>query len=366
MHMQLALDLAERGRGYVEPNPMVGAVLVRDGHVIGRGWHKAFGGPHAEVEAIADARAAGHDVAGSTLYVSLEPCCHVGKTPPCTKAILEARIATVVVAMLDPFEKVCGKGLQELRQAGVAIIENICQEQARRLLSAYIKLRTVGRPWVICKWAQTLDGRIAARTGHSRWISNEASRQRVHRLRGGCDGVAVGLKTVLADDPMLTNRSDTGRQPTRVILDDLLGTPLSSRLVASADKTPLVVATTACAAAEGAAQVQALRGRGIEVLELPPGPGGIDLAALLDELGRRQWTRLLVEGGSTVLGSFIGQNLADELNIFIAPRLLGGREGLPCIKWPEVDTIDQAKQLPAPEVERIEDDLLLTFRLARP
>jgi diaminohydroxyphosphoribosylaminopyrimidine deaminase/5-amino-6-(5-phosphoribosylamino)uracil reductase len=358
VHMQLALDLAERGWGYVEPNPMVGAVLVREGQVIGQGWH-------AEVEAIADARAAGHEVAGSTLYVSLEPCCHTGKTPPCTKAIVEAKIATVVAAVTDPFEKVRGKGLAQLRQAGIEVITDICPEPARRLLRAYLKLRTLGRPWVICKWAQTLDGRIATRTGHSRWISSEASRQRVHRIRGGCDGVAVGVKTVLADDPMLTNRSGAGRQPTRVVLDDMLGTPLSSRLVASADKTPLLMATTINAAAQAAAQVQALRGRGIEVLELPAGPGGIDLAALLDELGRRQWTRLLIEGGATVLGSFIGQNLADELNVFIAPRLLGGREGLPCIQWPEADRIDQAKQLGPPEVERIEDDLLMTFTLSQ-
>ncbi len=174
----------------------------------------------------------------------------------------------------------------------------------------------------------------------------------------------MGIKTVLADDPMLTNRSGSGRQPTRVILDDLLATPINCRLVASADKIPLLIATTSAAATgSSAAQAQALRARGAEVLEIAAGPGGLDLAALLDELGRRQWMRLLVEGGSTVLGSFIGQKLADELNVFVAPRLLGGHEGMPCISWVEADTIDQAHALPPPQVERIEEDLLLTYLL---
>ena len=363
-HMQLALELARRGRGAVEPNPTVGAVLVRQGQVIGQGWHRQFGGPHAEVEAIADARAAGHDPAGSTLVVTLEPCCHQGKTPPCTQAIIEAKIAIVVAAMVDPFEPVRGKGLEALRRRGIEVIEGVGQEPARRLLEAYTKLRTIGRPWVICKWAQTLDGRIAARTGHSRWISGEASRRRVHEMRGGCDGVAVGAGTVLADNPLLTNRSGSGRQPARVVLDDALNISLASRLVGSIDQAPLLVATTPAALAAKPPHAQALRARGAEVLELPPGAGGVDLGALLDELGRRQWTRLMVEGGSAVLGSFIRQNLCDELAVFLAPRLLGGREGLPCITWPEANTIDHAWALPGPEVERIDGDLLLTFRLA--
>ena len=359
--MARALALAQRGRGAVEPNPMVGAVIVRQGKLIGEGWHQRFGGPHAEVEAIS--AAAGADLAGATMYVTLEPCCHHGKTPPCTQAILDANIARVVAAMEDPDSQVAGKGIQALRAGGVEVVVGVCQDQARRLLAAYVKLRTTATPWVICKWAQSLDGKIATHTGHSRWISGEHARHRVHLLRSQCDGVCVGLGTVVADDPLLTNRSGSGRQPARLVLDGQLNIPLNCRLLGTIDVAPVIVATRSDAPQAAA---EAIAAAGAEVLPLPAGPGGVDLAALLAELGRRQWTHLLVEGGRAVLGQFIAADLADELMVFVAPRLIGGQKSLGPVDWPDVDTVDQVPQLPPPQVEQIGPDVLLRYFLHGP
>jgi len=361
--MQCALDLAPRGRGMVEPNPTVGAVIVRDGAVIGEGWHRHYGGPHAEVEAIAAARRAGHDPRGATLYVTLEPCCHRGKTPPCTEAIAAAGIARVVAAMEDPDPNVWGKGFAALRSAGVEVVTGVLAGPARRMLAAYLKLRTVGRPWVVCKWAQSLDGKIATHTGHSRWITGEPARRRAHELRGLCDGVCVGVGTVASDDPLLTNRSGGGRQPARVVLDESLRTPLTCRLVGSSEVSPVIVATRDDAASAAA---EALSGAGAEVLRLPGAPAGVDLEALLDALGRRGWTRLLVEGGRGVLGSFIGGGLADELAVFVAPCLIGGRRSIGPVQWEDIETVDQAVRLPDPQVERIGRDVLLRYVLNEP
>ena len=360
--MRRALALARQGRGAVEPNPMVGAVIVRDGLVIGKGWHKAFGGPHAEVEAIASAHQAGLDTSGATMYLTLEPCCHQGKTPPCTEAVVAARAARVVVAMQDPEANVAGKGIAALRAAGIEVERGVCETEARELLAAYVKLRTTGRPWVICKWAQSLDGRIATAGGESKWISSEASRQRVHELRGLCDGVCVGVGTVKADDPLLTNRSGSPGQPARVVLDESLEIPLKCRLLAGPDDSPVLVATREDA---DAAAAEALAGTGAEVLKLPAGAGGVDLTALLDELGRREWTYLLVEGGAAVHGSFITQHLADELLVFVAPWLIGP-DGLPAARLESAKTVDQAIDLPLPQIEQIGPDVLLRFVLTGP
>ena len=374
--MRRALELARLGRGAVEPNPMVGCVLVRDGRIIGEGWHRRFGAAHAEVEALRAAQAAGADPAGATAYVTLEPCCHFGKTPPCTQALIEARVAVVVAAMVDPDTHASGQGLAALAAAGIQTRVGLLEAEARELLAAYIKLRTQHRPWVICKWAQTLDGRIAAHTGHSKWITGEAARGRVYELRGRCDGICVGAGTVLADDPELTNRSGSGRQPARLVLDDALRVPPSCRLLAAPAASPVIIATRQ--AADSPAAV-ALARAGAEIMVLPPAspwqglmqdpgqdrpaPVGVHLGALLDELGRRQWTHLLVEGGRSVLGAFLAQRLADELWVFVAPRILGGPGSLGPVDWPDVPTVDHGLRLPAPEVERVGDDVLLRFML---
>ncbi len=316
--MARALALAARGRGSVEPNPMVGCVIVREGEVLGEGWHRRLGGPHAEREAIAAAERARADVRGATMYVTLEPCCHHGRTPPCTEAVLAAGIGRVVVAMVDPDEKVAGRGLRRLTDAGVEVSLGIRESQVRELLAPYVKLRTHQRPWVICKWAQTADGHLALPPGGERWITGETAREHVHRLRAVCQGILVGVETVRADDPLLTNRSGVGTQPVRVVLDSHLRIPPEAQLLRTAGESPVCIA-----AVDGAAGVGAIRAAGAEVLELPPSDGRVSLHALLDELGRREWTYLLVEGGAAVHRSFLDAGLADEVLAYVSNRTVG-------------------------------------------
>ena len=314
--MDMALELARGGRGGVEPNPMVGAVIVRDGVVIGKGYHRKFGGPHAEIEAIANAKSNGHDVRGATLYVTLEPCCHFGKTPPCTVALIAAGLAKVVAAMQDVDQRVAGNGLAKLKATGIDVVCGVLQAQARQMLAAYITLRTKSRPWVICKWAQTSDGYLALPGRQGRWISNEFSRQKVHQMRGLCQGILVGINTVLADDPLLNNRSGKGGQPARIVLDSHLRLPMDCELVKTARQSSVIVAASRQALEANAAHALALRDAGLELLPLDATPQGLDLPALLRDLGRRQWTYLLVEGGASILKSFISRQLADEIVIF--------------------------------------------------
>jgi diaminohydroxyphosphoribosylaminopyrimidine deaminase/5-amino-6-(5-phosphoribosylamino)uracil reductase len=321
--MRRALALARRGRGFVEPNPMVGAVIVRDGTIIAEGYHQRFGGPHAEIEALHAAEAARIVPAGATLYVTLEPCCHHGKTPPCTEAILAARIGRVVVAMTDPDERVAGRGLMILREAEVDVTLGVCESEARELLGPYIKLRTQHRPWCIAKWAQTADGYLSLPLGGGRWISCDESRRRVHELRSRCAGILVGVGTVLADDPLLTNRSGQGRQPARVVLDSHLRIPWESQLVKTAWEAPLLIATTQRGIDENSEAMFSLQQHGAEVLILPDADGRVSLPALLEELGKREWTHLIVEGGLAVLREFLDRELLDELQVYISPRIVG-------------------------------------------
>src|SRR5262249_5239908 len=297
--MRRALELAERGWGRAEPNPLVGAVLVRDGQLVGEGWHKRYGEAHAEVNALAEA---GEKARGATLYLTLEPCCHHGKTPPCTDAILRAGIARVVAAMPDPFPQVAGKGAELLRAASVSVEFGLNEDEARRLNAPYLQLMRTGGPYVHVKWAMTLDGKIATRTGDSQWISNEASRRLVHALRGRMNAVIVGIGTALADDPQLTARPPGPRTATRVILDSRARLPLTGRLARTARETPVLVATGPEADSR---RVEELRGAGCEVFSLPAEEGLPSVPALLDALGARRMTNVLVEGGSAVLGSFL-------------------------------------------------------------
>jgi len=319
--MQRALELAIRGQGYVEPNPMVGCVIVRDGRIVGRGYHRRFGGPHAEVFAL---REAGRRAAGATVYVTLEPCGHVGKTPPCADALIAAKVGRVVAGMRDPNPLVAGRGLRKLRAAGIAVQTGLQRGEAAALNAPFVTFHRARRPHVILKWAQSLDGKIATRSGDSQWITSAASRRQGHALRARVDAVIVGVGTVLADDPMLTARMVKPRRvATRIVLDRRLRTPLAAQVVrtASAREPTLIVG------ARGAAPLRkqrALERAGCEVILLPANRQGIRLDALLGALWRRAMTNVLVEGGGRVLGAFLGSGLGDEAHVFVAPRLIGG------------------------------------------
>lgn len=349
-HMRRALQLAAQGRGCVEPNPLVGCVIARGTQVLGEGWHQQFGGPHAEIMALA---AAG-DARGATLYVTLEPCCHYGKTPPCSQAVIRAGIARVVVAQQDPFPQVAGKGLAALRQAGLEITAGVLQDEARRLNAPYLKLVQRQRPWIVAKWAMTLDGKLATRTGHSRWISSEPSRQLVHQLRGGVDAIMVGSGTATTDDPQLTARPPGPRRAVRIVVDSAARLALDSRLVRSLDQTPVLVAVGTQADPQ---RCRSLHQAGCEVLACAGADHRQRLHALLDELGRRRWTNVLVEGGAGLLGNLFDLGEVDEVHAFIAPMLVGGRASRTPIAGQGVERIQQALQLQDVTVQQLGTDV---------
>jgi diaminohydroxyphosphoribosylaminopyrimidine deaminase/5-amino-6-(5-phosphoribosylamino)uracil reductase len=322
--MRRAIALAARGIGFVEPNPAVGSVIVDDQlRLIGEGWHERFGGPHAEVVALAQA---GERARGATLYVTLEPCCHYGKTPPCTEAVIAAGIKKIVVGMPDPFPQVAGKGIERLRAAKVDVEVGLLEPEVRRLTAPFRKLVETGRPYVHAKWAISLDGRIASHSGQSKWISNAASRAVVHQLRGRMDAIAIGIGTALADDPLLTARPPGPRVATRIVFDSRARLPVDSQLVRTVNQAPLLIVTGPQAPRE---KIERLRNHGVDVLESGSSPsaaamGHPDPVAVLNELGRRRMTNVLVEGGSQLLGPFFDRQLIDEVHVFIAPKLLGG------------------------------------------
>lgn len=350
-YMQRALRLAEGGRGWTSPNPMVGAVIVRDGTVVGEGYHPSVGEPHAEVFAL---RAAGDRAAGGTLYVTLEPCCHHGRTPPCTEAILAARIARMVVGMIDPDEHVAGQGIAVLRAAGLDVEVGLLEAEAARLNEAYVKHRQTGVPFVILKLAQTLDGRVATVTGRSRWITGEEARRHAHQLRSEADAVLVGVGTVLADDPQLTVRHVPGRQPRPIVLDSTARTSTAARLLRSGGP-PAMICVTDRAPEE---RVTALRTAGADVVVLPATHDGrVDLLAVERMLGARNVVTLLVEGGSQIATSFLRARAVDRVTLFIAPKLMG--DGLPSIGNLGVMDVDESIMLRDVTVERAGDDLVV-------
>jgi len=358
-HMRRALELAAGGRGYVEPNPMVGCVIVRGAEIIGEGWHRRFGGPHAEVEAL---RIAGPRAAGATIYVTLEPCCHEGKTPPCTEAVIAVGLKRVVVACRDPFPQVAGGGVARLREAGIQVDVGLAEHEARALNAPYFKLIETGRPWVIAKWAMTLDGKIATRTGQSRWISCEASRAIVHGLRGRVDAIAVGRETALRDDPQLTARPPGPRTPLRIVLDTQAALPTASRLVQTAGEVPVLVAVGPVA---DDADRRRLAEAGCELFECEGKTHAERLASLLDELGRRRMTNVLVEGGGHVLGSFLDLGQIDEVHAFIVPKLLGGTEAPGPLAGRGVAEVAEGLELDAPEMRPVGRDLYVHGRVLR-
>jgi diaminohydroxyphosphoribosylaminopyrimidine deaminase/5-amino-6-(5-phosphoribosylamino)uracil reductase len=318
-HMARALELAERGRGWVEPNPLVGCVVVSaSGEVVGEGDHTRFGAAHAEVEALA---LAGARAQGGTVFVTLEPCCHFGKTPPCTQALIAAKVAQVFVATRDPFPLVSGSGIDELRRAGIRVSVGLLESAAQQLNAPFFKLVQFKLPWMIAKWAMTLDGKLAAHTGDSRWISGEPARNVVHALRGRVDGVLIGWGTARADDPLLTARHGLKRVATRIVLDSNAQLSSDSQLARTAKQVPVLVVVGPTASA---ADCQRLERCGCEVLNLTQSDRNVRLQALLSELGQRQLTNILVEGGGQVLGALFDLCAIDEVHAFIAPKLIGG------------------------------------------
>jgi diaminohydroxyphosphoribosylaminopyrimidine deaminase/5-amino-6-(5-phosphoribosylamino)uracil reductase len=356
--MARALAEAARGLGRVEPNPMVGAVVVNGGRVVGVGHHERFGGPHAEVFALARA---GEQANGATLYVTLEPCCHHGKTPPCTDAVVRAGVTRVVAAMRDPFPKVDGGGASKLRSAGVVVELGLMADEARRLNGPYLKRLATGLPYVTAKWAMTLDGRTATRTGDSRWISATRSRAMVHETRGRMDAIAAGIGTALADDPELTARPPGPRTAIRLVLDGAARLPIEGRLARTAREIPVWVAVTDRAPTD---RRRALEGVGCEILAFP-GEGAVPILGLLEELGRRGLTNLLVEGGGTVLGSFLDAGQVDEVDVFLAPVIEGGSHAYSPARGLGFATMAEALRLDRREVQVIDGDVRVRGTMGR-
>jgi diaminohydroxyphosphoribosylaminopyrimidine deaminase/5-amino-6-(5-phosphoribosylamino)uracil reductase len=354
--MKQALGLARKGAGRVSPNPMVGALVVRGGNVVGAGCHRCFGGPHAEVYALEQA---GGLARGADIYVTLEPCSHTGKTPPCADALIQAGVGRVFVGMADPNPLVAGRGIKKLRAAGIAVETGILESECRRLNESFLKYITTGMPFVALKSAVTLDGRIATRTGDSKWITCPESRRLAHRLRFEADAVMVGSGTVLADDPQLTVRLAglAAKQPLRVIVDGRLRTPLDSRVVQPEYAAGTLIATSAGKAATPKAR--RLLAAGVQVLACPEKGGRIDMRRLLKKLAARGIASVLLEGGAELAASALADGVVDKVYVFYAPKLLGGRQAVGMIGGSGPERIAQAVSIVDMRLRRIRDDILL-------
>ncbi len=354
-YMRLALRLARKGLGKTSPNPMVGAVIVKGDRIIAQGYHKAFGLDHAEVDALKHAR---EDVAGATLYVTLEPCRHYGKTPPCTDTIIKSKISRVVIGMLDPDPRMKGESVKLLNQKGIKTTVGMLETDCFALNEKYIKHRTTGLPYVTLKWAQTLDGKIAAADGSTSRISSPESLKLAHQLRAAHDAILVGVQTVLKDNPELTTRLVRGRNPLRIILDSTLRIPLDSQVLKNQDKARTLIAATPRATKQ---KLAALKKMGIEVLITPPDKDGhVDLKKLLKTLGERDITSLLVEGGGAVITSFLRLNLMDKLVAIIAPKILG--KGTDSVGDLNITDLSKAYKLTFDKVYRSGEDIVVEGR----
>ncbi len=369
--MLSALTLARRGVGSVEPNPAVGAVIVKANQIIGSGWHKKFGGPHAEINALEDCKTLGVNPRGAAMYVTLEPCSHEGKTGPCTQAIIEAGVAKVFVATIDPSEHAGGKGIEQLRDAGIEVQTGICETEARILNAPFIKFAATEKCWVTLKWSQSIDGKVALteprpsrmgvgelRPSGSGWISGEQSRKDVHKLRRRAQAILVGVNTVISDDPLLTARPSKGKKLTRIVLDNHLRLPPDCKLIKTAKKSPVLICTREDAIRANPEIAEKITKKGVELLAYPDTQGRSNLYFLLDELSKRGIAQLLVEGGPRVLTSFLKEGLADEVVVYIAPRILGA-QGSVDITGPMAE-LTQAIGLHHVDIKRFGDDVRLT------
>jgi diaminohydroxyphosphoribosylaminopyrimidine deaminase/5-amino-6-(5-phosphoribosylamino)uracil reductase len=353
--MRRALALAKRGLGKASPNPMVGAVIVRNGKIVGSGYHHGPGQPHAEVNALSQA---GVKARGATLYTNLEPCCHTKKrTPPCTDAILKSGIARVVVGIKDPNPAVNGSGLQVLSNAGIVVQVGLLQDEAQTLNEGYIKWITTNRPFVILKAAMTLDGRIATKTGESRWITGEAARRQVHRLRASVDAVMIGIGTVLADDPMLISNLKGRANPLRVVIDPALKIPLSARLITSCKIAPTLILTNDSASSRKQKQIEQL---GIQVHRFPYQKDGIPFDELLKALGEMGICNLLIEGGGNVNGRALREGAVDRVIFHIAPKFLAGDDAKAVVSGKSIFMLDDAIRIEDMKISKVGEDICIS------
>lgn len=349
--MRRAIELARLGDGFVNPNPLVGAVIVKDGRIIGEGYHERYGALHAERSAIAHLT---ESAAGADIYVTLEPCCHYGKQPPCTEAVVKAGIKNVYVGSYDPNPLVAGKGFAYLRAHGVNVVENVLREECDALNDIFFHYIIHKRPYVIMKAAVSLDGRIAARTGDSQWITNEQSRANVHRTRKTVAAIMVGINTVLADDPMLNCRTENPSHPIRIVCDSRLRIPMDCQLVRTAKEIPVIAA----AAAGNEEKARQLRAEGVEIIRTQGGQ--VDLTELMSELGRRGIDSVLLEGGASMHASMLKAGLVDKLQLYVAPKIIGG-DGKPAVGALGLDYVRDAFEFQNPKITQFGDDLLLEY-----
>jgi len=354
-YMKQALCLAKKGLGKTSPNPMVGALIVKNNQIIGKGYHKHFGGKHAEINAIENAR---EDISGATLYVTLEPCCYHGKTPPCVEAIIQNNIGNVIIGTLDPNPRVNGKSAAILRQQGIDTKAGVLEEECRSLNEAHFKYMAAGVPLVTVKFAQTLDGRIATSTGNSQWLSSPASQRFAHKLRALNDAIMVGVGTILTDNPQLTVRLARGRNPTRIVLDSKLRIPPDSKVLMNQESAPTIIAATSHANDE---RLSALRQMGIEALITQEDKRGeVDLGNLLKMLGQRGISSVLVEGGAQTITSLLRLNLVDRLVVIVAPKLMG--KGIGAVGELNITDVSQTLKLSFSRTYRLGEDLIIEAR----
>ena len=362
-YMQIALNLAQRARGFTSPNPMVGALVVKNNKITGQGYHVKAGTPHAEIYALNEA---GENAPGATLYVTLEPCCHQGRTEPCTKAILNSGVERVVVAMVDPNPLVKGKGIRCLKEGGLRVTVGVLEKEARCLNEAFIKYIITRMPFVFLKAAMSLDGKIATRTGESKWITGPEARKYSHQLRNWYDAILVGVNTILRDDPALTARlpEEETKNPVRIVVDSQARTPLDARVVTSAKETPTFIAVTKAAPAD---KISGLEKMGVEVLPVKANHNGrVDLKDLMLELGRREITSVLIEGGGEVHSSALKAGIADKIGWFIAPLIIGGQGAPGPVGGEGVAAIKEAISLKQIAVKKCGRDIFVEGYLTAP
>jgi diaminohydroxyphosphoribosylaminopyrimidine deaminase/5-amino-6-(5-phosphoribosylamino)uracil reductase len=360
-YMHRAYELAKRGVGRVNPNPLVGAVIVKNGEVIGEGFHEFYGGPHAEVNAF---RSATESVEGATMYVTLEPCSHYGKTPPCAEAIVKNKIARVVIGMLDPNPLVAGRGVKIMEENGIEVDYGYLLEELTFMNRAFLKYIQTKQPYVVMKTAMTLDGKIASRTGDSRWVSNEKSRARVHELRNELAAIMVGVDTVIADDPLLTTRLENveGRNPIRIVVDSNARIPLESKILNTTKEAKTILAVSESAEEKKLKQVEAL---GNEVLRVAEKNGRVDLQDLMIKLGEKGIDGVLLEGGATLNFAALQESVVDEVISFIAPKIIGGAESKSPVGGHGIELMKNAIELDDIKMEQLENDLMLTGKIKK-